>query len=232
MSPARPSAGLSLQSLQLRLNERVLVSLDAQVAPGSVLTVMGMSGSGKSSLLAALAGFVAAPFQIEGRIILAGRDVTHQPPQLRRMGLMFQHPLLFPHMSVGENLLFALPQGGSRQERRETVTMALAEAGLDGFFARHPQTLSGGQQSRVALIRVLLSAPQALLLDEPFSSLDTRTRDTMRRLVFQAARTAGLPVVLVTHDPQDAAAAGGAIVSLDAKTGYSDASAGSACSIP
>ncbi|WP_106753877.1 ATP-binding cassette domain-containing protein [Pannonibacter carbonis] len=215
MSPLRPSSGLALQSLRLRLNGRVLVSLDAQVAQGTVLTVMGMSGSGKSSLLAALAGFVAAPFQVEGRIILAGRDVTDQPPQLRRMGLMFQHSLLFPHLSVGENLLFALPPGGSRHDRRERITMALTEAGLDGFFTRHPQTLSGGQQSRVALIRVLLSAPQALLLDEPFSSLDASTRDTMRCLVFEAARTAGLPVVLVTHDPQDAAAAGGQIVSLD-----------------
>ena len=232
MSPVRAPAGLILQSLRLRLNGRILVSLDVQVAQGTVLTVMGMSGSGKSSLLAALAGFVAAPFQVEGRIIVAGRDVTDQPPQLRRMGLMFQHPLLFPHMSVGENLLFALPPGGSRGERRERVTAALAEAGLDGFFGRHPQTLSGGQQSRVALIRVLLSEPQVLLLDEPFSSLDAGTRDTMRHLVFEAARRAGLPVVLVTHDPRDAAAAGGAIVSLDLETGHSDASAGSACSMP
>lgn len=223
-----PKTGLHLCSLKLRLDGQLLAVLDAKVAQGEVLTVMGASGSGKSSLLAALAGFLAPPFTLEGRIVLAGRNVTYLPPQARRMGLMFQQPLLFPHMSVGENLLFALPAGGSSGERRRKIEQALADADLEGFAARDPQTLSGGQQSRVALVRVLLAEPLALLLDEPFAALDTALRSAMRDLVFAAARKAGLPVVLVTHDRADAEAAGGQILQLDAAAPYSEASAGSA----
>ncbi|NBN64701.1 ATP-binding cassette domain-containing protein [Pannonibacter tanglangensis] len=213
-APARPGP-LRLQDVCLTLAGRPLVRLDREIASGEVLTVMGASGSGKSSLLLALAGFVRPPFALAGRILLGARDLTGAPPQERRMGLMFQAPLLFPHMSVGENLLFGLTGGGSRADRRRQVEAALADAGLEGFADRSPDTLSGGQQSRVALLRVLLSQPQALLLDEPFSALDAGTRDGIRRLVFTAAQSAGLPVVLVTHDPQDAAAAGGPVITLE-----------------
>ena len=148
-------------------------------------------------------------------MLLDGRDITGLPANERRTGLLFQDPMLFPHMSVGENLLFAV-HGGSSQARRKLAEDALAEAGLEGLFDRDPATLSGGQRARVALMRVLLSQPRALLLDEPFSKLDAGMKSQIRQFVFREARERGLPVLLVTHDPQDAVEAGGQCIELGA----------------
>ena len=207
-------AVLELRDVRIRLGEVELLSLSATVAPGETLTVMGPSGAGKSSLLAFIAGFLGAEFTAEGRILLGGRDITALPAHQRRIALMFQDPLLFPHMSVGGNLMFALPPGGSRRERRETCERRLEEVSLGGFFDRDPATLSGGQRTRAALARVLVSEPLALLLDEPFSALDQALRAQMRTLVLTRAGAHGLPLVLVTHDPADADAAGGRVVEL------------------
>lgn len=201
---------LHLDHLAVAHHGRPLVALDAIVAPGEVLTVMGPSGSGKSTLLAAILGTLPRGFTQAGRVILNGRNVTDLPVQDRHIGILFQDDVLFPHLSVGGNLAFALPPGlGNRKAR---ITEALAEAGLGGFADRDPATLSGGQKSRVALLRTLLAEPRALLLDEPFSRLDMGLRQQIRDLVFSTARARGLPVVLVTHDPEDAKAAGGPIV--------------------
>lgn len=215
-SRPEPSTGLILDQVAIDLGPRRLLSLDLKVEPGDVLTVMGDSGSGKSSLLDFLAGFLSPAFTATGRILLEGNDITDLPPQARHIGLMFQAPLLFPHMSVAQNLMFGLPQerGLSRDRRRELAMKALDEVGLAGFGDRDPATLSGGQQTRVALMRLLLAEPKALLLDEPFSSLDQSRRADIRQLVFAMAREKKLPVLLVTHDPDDAAAAGGEIVQL------------------
>ena len=119
-------------------------------------------------------------------------------------------------MSVEQNLLFAIPADvGPMARRREVAAAALAGVDLAGMGQRDPATLSGGQKARVALARVLLSSPRALLLDEPFSKLDTGLRQQMRELVFDKARTGGLPVLLVTHDEADASAAGGHVVRID-----------------
>ena len=118
-------------------------------------------------------------------------------------------------MSVGGNLLFALPPGGGRKYRREKGEAALSEAGLDGFFDRDPATLSGGQRARVAVMRTLLSGPGALLLDEPFSKLDVAMRQSFRGFVFEHVRKKQLPTLMVTHDPEDARAAGGPVVSIE-----------------
>ncbi len=206
-------ASLVLDEVSISLGGRKLIDLSARIEPGSVLTVMGESGSGKSTLLGYVAGFLEPDFTARGRVILAGRDITGLPANQRRTGLMFQDALLFPHMSVGENLLFAI-EGGSRAERRAIAEAALEEAGLAGYFDRDPATLSGGQRARVALMRVLLSKPQALLLDEPFSKLDAALRSQVRQFVFAEARMRGLPVLLVTHDPGDAAEAGGEVIEL------------------
>jgi putative thiamine transport system ATP-binding protein len=177
---------------------------------------MGESGSGKSSLLDFIAGFLRPDFQASGKILLDGRDLTPLLPQQRHIGLMFQSPLLFPHMSVLQNLMFAIPSSvRKRSIRRDMAQQALDDAGLSGFGSRDPATLSGGQQTRVALMRTLLAEPHALLLDEPFSSLDKARRADIRALVFEAAREKGLPVLLVTHDEEDAAAAGGKVHVLD-----------------
>lgn len=177
--------------------------LDARIGAGEVLVVSGPSGAGKSSLLAWLCGTLPAPLTGRGTLRLDGRDVTTVPTAQRRIGILFQDDLLFPHMNVLENLLFALPPGAAAA-RRAQAQAALAEAGLDGFGPRAPHTLSGGQRARVALLRALLAGPRALLLDEPFSRLDAELRVRFRAQVFERLRAQGIPAVLVTHDPQDA----------------------------
>jgi len=216
MQALNGSSGLVLEDVAIRLGGRLLLKIDCRIGAGEVLTIMGESGSGKSSLLDYIAGFLRPDFSASGRICLDGRDLTGLPAQDRHIGLMFQTPLLFPHMSVRQNLMFAIP-GDVRQGslRRDKADQALADAGLAGFGGRDPATLSGGQQTRVALMRTLLADPHALLLDEPFSSLDRTRRADIRTQVFEAARRKGLPVLLVTHDDEDAKAAGGDVYRLE-----------------
>jgi putative thiamine transport system ATP-binding protein len=210
------SAGLSLEEVRLTAGGRHLLGpLSLAVEPGAVLTVMGPSGAGKSSLLAFACGTLPPGLAGSGRVRLDGVDVGGLPAHRRRIGILFQDDLLFPHMSVAENLAFGLaPSLRGRAARRAAVAQALAEAELEGFGPRDPATLSGGQRARVALMRVLLSAPRALLLDEPFSRLDAALRARMRRFVFDRAAARRLPVLLVTHDAADAEAAGGVVLRL------------------
>lgn len=206
---------LRLKEVTVSLEGYSLIdNLSLAVAPGEVVTVMGPSGSGKSTLLAWLCGSVDAVFAITGSATLDGLDLGGLPPEARRIGILFQDDLLFPHLSVGENLAFGIPPGIPRAERRQRIEAALEEAELPGFAARDPATLSGGQRARIALMRTLLSQPKALLLDEPFSKLDAALRDRIRRFTFDHATERGLPVLLVTHDPEDARAAGGRVVEL------------------
>ncbi len=210
------NTGMQLIDFTIKLANKTLVRITAGVAPGQVLTVMGPSGSGKSTLLAALTGTLDPAFRRTGRILLQGRDITDLPPQSRHVGLLFQDALLFPHLTVAGNLAFALPAGiRPKAARQAQIEAALAEMDLAGFGPRNPATLSGGQRARVALARCLLSNPQALALDEPFSRLDAGLRGQIRDLVFRHARTRQLPVILVTHDPEDARAAGGPVITLD-----------------
>jgi putative thiamine transport system ATP-binding protein len=202
--------GLTLDALQIDRAGTPLVRLSAQVPPGQVLTVMGPSGSGKSTLLAALIGALPAAFSLAGRVLLNDQDITTLPTAQRRIGILFQDDVLFPHLSVAQNLGFGLRPGGSRANRQARVEAALDRMGLSGFGPRDPASLSGGQRARVALARTLLAEPLALLLDEPFSKLDQTLRAQIRDLVF--AETRNLPVILVTHDPEDARAAGGPVV--------------------
>jgi putative thiamine transport system ATP-binding protein len=204
---------LAVDCVSLWAGTRQLLSdISLDVPGGSVLTVMGPSGSGKSSLLAYICGALPAGLRGAGRVVVAGADVTALPAHRRRIGILFQDDLLFPHLSVGENLAFGLdPAVRGRAARRAAVARALDEAELPGMEARDPATLSGGQRARVALMRVLLSAPRALLLDEPFGRLDAALRERFRETVFAAAHARGLPVLLVTHEARDAA---GEVVTL------------------
>ena len=206
------SAGLKLEDVTIRQNGSTLVSISDHIAPGEVLTVMGPSGSGKSTFLSYVIGTLNDDFDAIGRVILNGRDITGMAPEQRRVGILFQDELLFPHLSVGQNLAFGLRASvKGRADRTTQIEAALDDIGLGGFAARDPETLSGGQKARVALMRMLLSEPEALLLDEPFSRLDMARRDQVRSLVFAQARSKGLPVLLVTHDEADAKAAGGRV---------------------
>lgn len=192
----------------------LLENLHLQVKPGEILTLMGPSGSGKSSVLAGIAGTLAhmqdndatghRPLQMQGTVQLNGQDISRWPTERRGIGLLFQEPLLFAHMSVAENLLFGVPVGPAKL-RHARVAQALADAGLVGFGAHDPATLSGGQKARVALMRALLAEPKALLLDEPFSKLDSALRSQIRDFVFTHLRQRGIPAILVTHDAADAA---------------------------
>ncbi len=206
--------GLVLENVSIAQGEETLLQVDHRIGPGEVLTIMGPSGSGKSTLLSFVTGTMAPDFRATGRVLLDGHDITNAPPHARRIGILFQDDLLFPHMSVGANLAFGLARGGTRAERVARVDEALTEVGLEGFADRDPATLSGGQKARVSLMRMLLSEPCALLLDEPFSRLDAALRAQVREMVFERARARALPLLMVTHDAEDAAAAGGQVMRI------------------
>ncbi len=178
--------------------------LDLRVAPGTVHTLMGESGSGKSSVLAAVCGTLDEALQWNGTVTLNGQRIDTLPTQARKVGILFQEDLLFAHMTVRENLLFAVP-AGPQPAREAAVLAALADVEMGAFLHANPATLSGGQRARVALARALLAQPQALLLDEPFSKLDAALRERMRSLVFGLVQRRQIPALLVTHDAADVA---------------------------
>ncbi len=195
---------LELRDVSLAIGKQVLVKqFSLTIAAGEIVTLMGPSGSGKSSILAMIAGDLASAFKASGAVLLNGKSLDGVSPQNRRLGRLFQDDLLFPHMTVGENLLFAVP-ALPLGERFAMMETALERAELQGFASRPPHSLSGGQRQRVALMRSLLARPAGILLDEPFSKLDVELRQQMRDYVFSHIRARGIPAILVTHDRADA----------------------------
>jgi sulfate transport system ATP-binding protein len=176
------------------------VSLD--IGDGEFFVLLGPSGSGKSTLLRAVAGLTGVD---HGRISLHGRDVTHVAARERGVGLVFQNYALFRHMSVADNIEFALRvrrmRASARRERRKELLRLVA---LEGMDDRLPAQLSGGQQQRVAVARALAHKPEVLLLDEPFGALDAKIREELRRTIRQVQRELGITTVLVTHDQEEA----------------------------
>jgi putative thiamine transport system ATP-binding protein len=204
---------LSLRHVSLTLQGKELIkpfSLD--IAAGEIVTVMGPSGSGKSSLLSYIGGDLDEAFTAQGDIVLHGERLNEFPPERRGIARLFQDDLLFPHMTVGENLLFAVPKL-PQADRVAAMLAALEQAELKGFEDRPPHTLSGGQRSRVALMRALLARPQAILLDEPFGKLDRELRVNIRGFTHDHIVKRQIPALLVTHDLGDAPL-GGRILKL------------------
>jgi putative thiamine transport system ATP-binding protein len=207
---------LTLKELKIFKGSALLLSLNVNVEKGEIVTVMGPSGSGKSTLLQAIAGHLEAPFSFTGSISIDGTDLASKPPHLRGVGVMFQDALLFEHMTVEQNILFAMPSAKyqTKSRKREAVAKLLEAVELEGMQDRAVTTLSGGQQSRISLLRTLAAEPQAVLLDEPFSKLDTALRQQIREWTFTQLRERNIPALLVTHDNADAVSAGGQTVEL------------------
>ena len=182
--------------------EPVLRGVSLRVGAGEMVALLGPSGCGKTTLLRILAGLEhpdAGEVRLGDEVLTGpGRDV---PPERRRIGMVFQDWALFPHMSVARNVAYGLPRGPDRERQ---VTEALAMVGLAGLGDRAPATLSGGQQQRVALARALAPRPAALLLDEPFSNLDTSLRVQVRTEVHHLLADVGVTTVFVTHDQDEA----------------------------
>ncbi|SAL58066.1 ABC transporter ATP-binding protein [Caballeronia humi] len=192
----------------------VLHGIDLSVAAGTLLALLGPSGSGKTTLLRVLCGFERADggtVEIDGRLV-AG-DGVHVRSEARRIGYVPQEGAVFPHLSVAQNIVFGLPRAQRRARHR--VDELLELVGLPASYGdRPPQALSGGQQQRVALARALAPAPSLVMLDEPFSSLDTALRIETREAVTSALAAAGATAVLVTHDQSEALSLGHAVAVL------------------
>lgn len=179
-------------------------SLTANVTfpDGRITALIGPSGAGKSTFLAAIAGFLSP---LKGKLYWQGRDLTCEPPGSRPISVLFQDNNLFPHLTAAQNVGLGLRSNLKLSKADETVVAtALASVGLDGFGARKPSALSGGQQSRTALARVLVSGRPLVLLDEPFAALGPALKAEMLDLVKEKLVAAGRTVLMVTHDPADA----------------------------
>ena len=186
--------------------------IDLTVEPAEIVAILGPSGSGKSTLLGTIAGVVAPA---HGRVLVDGVDVTTTPIHRRDIGLIFQQPLLFPHLSVQDNVAYGLRRHGwSRRQARERARELLAWVDLEDYEDRATDALSGGQAQRVALARALAPRPAVLLLDEPFSALDAELRTRLADDVAAMLRGQGVAALHVTHDPAEAAAMADRTVSL------------------
>ncbi|MBN2691414.1 MAG: ABC transporter ATP-binding protein [Burkholderiaceae bacterium] len=201
-----PSSGaLRLDGLQWGVGAWQSAAANLQVPAGQTLVLLGHNGAGKSALLDTLAGFLPAR---DGRVQLGGRDLTALPPEVRRIGYMFQRDALFPHWTIERNLRF----GRGAQANLDTLLDALE---LRPWLRHYPQQLSGGQRQRVALARALVGSPDLLLLDEPLSAIDPEARPALRRILAALLRERAITTVLVTHDPGDARLLGDLVGVLD-----------------
>ncbi|WP_438464899.1 ATP-binding cassette domain-containing protein [Marinomonas sp. PE14-40] len=209
---------LRVKDCHLSIAGTPLISkLSFEIDNGQVLTLMGPSGCGKSSLLNYLSGTLEAGFEAKGCIELNQKRIDTLCTQNRNVGILYQTPLLFPHMTNLENLLFAIDakqQGLTATEKKKLAMSKLAELGLETKANNLPKSLSGGQQARIALLRTLLSSPDYLLLDEPFSKLDPELRQSVRRFTLEQIKKANIPTLLVTHDEDDFDAMGGELIQM------------------
>lgn len=189
--------------------------LNIEVGPKEIAVIMGPSGVGKSSLLNAICGTLPYGLTLSGQILLDDQRLDPLPCEDRRVGILYQDALLFPHLTVLSNLVIAQTAGISRADKKAKAFSALEHVSLEHLAHADPATLSGGQRSRIALMRTLLNAPKLLLLDEPFSALDRALRQDIRRFVQEHLQKEALPAILVTHDEEDAGMATDDVIHLE-----------------
>lgn len=198
---------LELKNITLKWNsptEKTLIkNLSIKIENSEILCVFGESGVGKSSLINVISGVNEENLKIEGEIKLNGVILNNIPTEKRKIGLLLQDGTLFPHLTVEQNLLFGMNKSLNKKEKSNLILNYLDKANMSGFQDRYPNTLSGGQKARIACLRAILSEPNALLLDEPFSSLDPSQRNSFREFVVKQVKRANIPCLLVTHDEGD-----------------------------
>ncbi len=196
-------------------SKKVLEEVSLHIRHGEIVSILGRSGSGKSTLLNLIAGFErpdGGSIVLEGELLSgAGR---FKDPSERSIGFVFQNYALFPHLTVAENIAFGISRL-SRSERSGRVEKLLRLIGLGGYEAKYPDTLSGGEQQRVALARVLATEPSVILLDEPFSNVDTVLKTSIRDELIAILRSSDATAVFVTHDPHEAMAISDRIAFID-----------------
>ena len=190
-------------NLNFSLQENYLtISTNISLEPKKIYAVVGPSGAGKSTFLNLISGFASIS---SGSIIWNGKEISHLPPAKRSVSILFQDNNLFPHLSVWRNLALAVTHWPKiSRDNEEKLKAVMSEVGILGLENRKPSQLSGGQQSRVALARVLLQKNKILLLDEPFSALGPSLKDQMLELIKKISKNKKLLVLMVTHDPADA----------------------------
>lgn len=197
-------------------NLAALKNIDLEVPAGSFVSLLGPSGCGKTTLLRLITGQLAVD---SGRIHIDGRDITNLPTHRRNMGMVFQNFALFPHLSVADNVAFALDvRRMPAPERRKQVDEALAMVHLSDYGASFPRQLSGGQQQRVGLARAIVYRPTILLMDEPLSNLDASLREEMRLEISEVTRRLGITAIYVTHDQREALALSDSIALMNKGT--------------
>lgn len=189
--------------LNFSLKESYLtISTNISLEPDKIYAVVGPSGAGKSTFLNLISGFASIS---SGSIVWNGKEISNLPPAKRNVSILFQDNNLFPHLSVWRNLALAVTHWPKiSRNNEEKLKAVMSEVGILGLENRKPSQLSGGQQSRVALARVLLQKNKILLLDEPFSALGPSLKDQMLELIKKIAKNKKLLVLMVTHDPADA----------------------------
>ena len=198
---------LELINISLKWNspkeKPFIKNLNLKIKNGNILCVFGKSGVGKSSLVNVIAGTSDDNLIFEGKIFLNGKILNDIPIEKRKIGLLLQDGALFPHLTVAQNIYFGMNRKLKSKEKLIVIKDNLKKANMDGFQNRYPHTLSGGQKARIACLRAIMSDPEALLLDEPFSSLDPEHRNTFRNFVISRIKESKIPCLLVTHDEAD-----------------------------